>query len=270
MASRPAVSVVLPCRNQAPFLGGCLASLAGQTFRDFEVLFVDDASTDGTAAVFRRWRRPGWHYLRNARRLGPARSRARALRKARGRLTAFLDSDDLWRPGKLAAQVRALRSPAAVMSHTAYFLLDARGRARPATGRDSFGPPWREFASWWERFCPVPFPCTSSFAARTAALREVGGMDESFRRLHDDTDLVLRLYRRFGRRAAVYLREPLVGYRRHAGQISWPNYRKLIRSRGRAEGLEAAQRDILVDRAHFFIKWSKLGAATPSGKPPSA
>ncbi len=106
---RPAVSVVIPTYNRAPLLRRALDSVFGQTFRDFEVLVVDDGSTDDTAATVAGCGDVRVRYLRQAQNAGVAAARNRGLREARAELVAFLDSDDEWLPDKLALQVALFR-----------------------------------------------------------------------------------------------------------------------------------------------------------------
>lgn len=103
---RPGVSAILPTYNRAGLLGRALRSALSQTYEDFELLVVDDGSTDGTRDVVSGCADRRVRYLRQPRNAGVSAARNRGLREARGDLIAFLDSDDEWLPGKLAMQVR--------------------------------------------------------------------------------------------------------------------------------------------------------------------
>jgi len=105
----PAVSVVIPAFNRAHVLPRALGSVLAQTFGDFEVLVVDDGSTDGTADVVAAGRDPRVRCVRQARNAGVAAARNRGIRESRAPLIAFLDSDDEWLPEKLAEQVAVFR-----------------------------------------------------------------------------------------------------------------------------------------------------------------
>jgi glycosyltransferase involved in cell wall biosynthesis len=103
------VSVVIPVFNGEDYLGDALASVAGQTFENLEIIVVDDGSTDRTAQVVSRFDHPALRYFRQDR-AGAASARNRGVGLAGGSLVAFLDADDLWFPRKLEMQLDALEA----------------------------------------------------------------------------------------------------------------------------------------------------------------
>lgn len=109
----PVVSVVLPVRNAAATLGRAVASISAQTLREWELVVVDDGSTDGTAEVLRGWaqREPRMRVLHRPAEGVVAASNA-GLALARGRFVARMDADDEARPDRLAAQAEFLANPA--------------------------------------------------------------------------------------------------------------------------------------------------------------
>lgn len=125
----PLFTVVTPTRNAAATLGEAVASVRAQTCPDWELLLVDDGSTDGSAALARGFadRDPRIQALRLDAPRGAAAARNAAIRAARGRYIAFLDADDRWRPGKLAAQGAAFAAGASLV-FTAYQRIDREGR----------------------------------------------------------------------------------------------------------------------------------------------
>ena len=120
----PQVTVVIPAFNAADSIGAALASVFAQTFTDFEVIVVDDGSTDGTAAAVEAL--GGRVALVRQSNGGPGCARNTGIRASRGRLIAFLDADDRWLPHKLEAQVAYFRA------HPQTGLLHAATTARPA------------------------------------------------------------------------------------------------------------------------------------------
>ena len=100
------ISIVTAAYNCAPFIFATYASLSSQTLQDWEWIVVDDHSADGTFAALERLAAEDdrVRLLRNDRNQGAAFSRNRAMAEARGTFLAFIDSDDLWLPEKLARQ----------------------------------------------------------------------------------------------------------------------------------------------------------------------
>jgi len=99
----PLVSVIIPTYNRADLVAEALASVKAQTYRDFEIVVVDDGGTDGTCEVLSAWREI--RVLRHPGRRGVSAARNTGINAARGQWLAFLDSDDLWLPDKLARQM---------------------------------------------------------------------------------------------------------------------------------------------------------------------
>ncbi|WP_159448106.1 glycosyltransferase family 2 protein [Papillibacter cinnamivorans] len=103
----PSISVIVPCYNYGRFLKECLESVFAQTFRDFEVLVVDDGSEDDTREAVRNFSAARYFYQEHR---GISEARNRGLREAGGEWIAFLDADDLWLPDKLEKQMAYLRT----------------------------------------------------------------------------------------------------------------------------------------------------------------
>jgi GT2 family glycosyltransferase len=99
----PLVSVIIPTYNRWPLVGAAVESVLAQSFKDFELIVIDDGSTDGTAQKLGKY--GTCLRLYSQMRSGVSAARNLGVKKARGRYLAFLDSDDLWRPEKLAVQV---------------------------------------------------------------------------------------------------------------------------------------------------------------------
>ena len=127
--SAPLVSVVMPCHNAASFVGAAIDSVRAQSMRDWELLVVDDASTDGSGGIVaqRAARDRRIIPVTLARQSGVSHARNIAIGRAAGRYIAFLDSDDLWLPNKLAQQTAFMAAHDLAFSYASYRLLDARG-----------------------------------------------------------------------------------------------------------------------------------------------
>ena len=103
------VSIIMPSYNTASFISKTIESVLNQTYKNWELLVVDDCSTDGTDEIVSKYNDKRIVYLKNEKNSGAALSRNRALRNAKGKWIAFLDSDDLWHPTKLEKQIKFMK-----------------------------------------------------------------------------------------------------------------------------------------------------------------
>lgn len=120
------VSVIMPCYNAAAYIGASIESVQAQTYTNWELLIVDDCSTDDSLAVIARYDDPRIRVLKNEKNSGAAVTRNNAIEAANGRFMAFLDSDDLWHPEKLAEQLAFMREKDCALSFT-HFYFDRDG-----------------------------------------------------------------------------------------------------------------------------------------------
>jgi glycosyltransferase involved in cell wall biosynthesis len=197
---RPLVSVVIPVFNAGPFLEEAVESVRAQTYDRWELILVDDGSRDGSRDVARRYaeREPGRvryaEHPGNAD-LGSSATRNLGVRLARGSLIAFLDADDVWLPGKLAAQVDLLaRHPGVGMLYgeTQYWYSwtgkpeDRERDTIPALGVEAttvIEPPTLVVRCVLGQ---VTVPCTCSIILRREAIDRAGGWEERFTGMFDD------------------------------------------------------------------------------------
>ena len=100
-----AVSVVIPSYNRAHLVKRAIDSVLNQTYREFEVIVVDDASTDGTAEIVKGLADQRVRYVKHQANRGVSESRNTGIKAAKGHLIGFLDSDDEWLPHKLRKQI---------------------------------------------------------------------------------------------------------------------------------------------------------------------
>jgi glycosyltransferase involved in cell wall biosynthesis len=214
----PRVTAAITTYNRAGYVAGAVASVLGQTYRDYEILVIDDGSTDDTAEALRPFEgRIRFHEQENQ---GRAAARNSALRLATGEYIAFLDSDDLWLPDKLTREVRALDArPSVGMVHGHVEMIDDAGEPlAKETGahRAAFEHAHRNGASY-EGYALDCVCLTSTAMFRAAALEQVGGYDTGFEAL-EDLDLYLRLL--LDSEIAVIGGTPLSRYRLHGEQTS--------------------------------------------------
>jgi len=117
------VSIIMPSYNTGKYIGDSIRSVLAQTYTNWELIIVDDCSTDDTDEVVAPYLQdPRIRYLKNERNSGAAISRNYALREAKGKWIAFLDSDDLWVPEKLEKQLAFMKENGYAFTYTDYMI----------------------------------------------------------------------------------------------------------------------------------------------------
>lgn len=185
----PPISVVMPAYNAAATIARALDSIASQTRPPAEVIVVDDASSDATAAIAEAHPlRP--RIVRHPANRGGAAALQSGLEAASNDWVAFLDSDDEWLPGKLAAQITALGAePDAAIIATGFVFVDRDGREGWEYGVAPFAHAGREF--WRNLLLDSAILQSSAMLRRRMALAS-GGVDASMRTGYDQ-QLFVRL-----------------------------------------------------------------------------
>ena len=128
------VSIIIPVHNKSEYLAETVDSVLAQDYSDFEVIFIDDASSDGSAEIIKTYLNdPKGAVLRGifispGENAGAAEARNIGLRAANGRYIAFLDADDLWDKNKLSAQISFMRENNYSFTFTDYEYMDKHGR----------------------------------------------------------------------------------------------------------------------------------------------
>lgn len=205
----PSVSVIIPTYNRCDFVREAMASVLAQTFQDFELIVVDDGSTDGTADVVREF--PRIRYLSQENR-GVSAARNVGVAVSRGELIAFLDSDDLWQPQKLATQVAFFATrPDAHICQTEEVWVRNGVRVNP---RNKHRKPSGDIFAASLHLCLVS---PSAVMMRRELFDHMGGFDEELPAC-EDYDLWLRI----SAHNLVYLIDEALVIKRggHADQLS--------------------------------------------------
>ena len=214
---RPTVSVVIPTYNRANFLPATIQSVLDQTFSDFEILVIDDGSTDNTDQIVRQISDDRVIYIRQSHSGLPAVGRNKALAHARGRYIAFLDSDDLWLPQKLARQVKYMDShPNIAMTYTnAYAFTNDPDKFNPTSILSA-----RQGMSGYifEELYGNPVILNLTVMIRSDVVSQVGMFDENPQlKANEDYEYWVRIAFRY---QISYIDESLALYRQHPAGIS--------------------------------------------------
>jgi glycosyltransferase involved in cell wall biosynthesis len=210
MKKKPFVSVIIPTFNRFPMLCEAIESVLAQTNPDFELIVIDDGSIDETGSV-REIYRDRLHYIHQENR-GASAARNLGAAEAGGNLICFLDSDDLWLPGKIEVQKSLMEEdPEILISYTEEIWYRRGVRVNP-------GKKHAKFSGWiFEKCLPLCIISPSSVMIQKKLFERVGGFDESLP-VCEDYDLWLRI----SKDVPVHLIEESLIIKRngHSGQLS--------------------------------------------------
>lgn len=210
--TRPLVSVIMNCYNGERYLREAIDSVFAQTYDNWEIVFFDNASTDGSEAIARSYGEK-LRYFRNEHTISLGAARTAAIAHAQGELIAFLDTDDRWLPQKLEWQVAAFNaSPQTDFVYSNYYMLDAAtgratlGLSRPQPEGDVFGAFLRHYTVNLQ-----------TVMVRKRALMSMDMLFDPVLELSEEYDLFMRL---LYRSRACYLQQATVYYRIHGNMLS--------------------------------------------------
>lgn len=128
--TEPLISVIMPAYNAERFIAEAICSVQTQTYENWELLILDDGSSDQTCSIAEKFARQDSRIrlLKNEKNMGVARTRNRGFDLCRGELVALLDSDDVWHEDKLARQLDLLRRSGADLAYSSYAIVDLSGQ----------------------------------------------------------------------------------------------------------------------------------------------
>jgi glycosyltransferase involved in cell wall biosynthesis len=232
----PAVSIVIPAYNRAATIRAAIESVLRQTWTDYELIVVDDGSTDGTPSEAAKVSDPRLRVVVSPSNGGAAAARNRGLAEARADWVAFQDSDDEWLPRKLEKQMARLTAPGAdfVAGYCGMLILDSTRETSVGRLTPRYFPGPEETEVEGDLSLPLlrtSLISTQTLVVRRAALQAIGGFDESLRAL-EDWECAIRLARRG---PVAFVDEPLVLQRFSPNSITRDNPGKLAARRRIAE-----------------------------------
>ncbi|MBQ8849448.1 MAG: glycosyltransferase family 2 protein [Clostridia bacterium] len=238
------VSIVMPSYNTGKFISETVRSVLAQTYQNWELLIVDDCSTDNTDEVICQFLGDARiRYMKNDKNSGAAVSRNRALREATGKWIAFLDSDDLWESDKLQKQISFMKDNGYHFSYTNYIEIDEESRPN---GKSVTGPK-RITKHGMYNYCWMGC-LTVMYDAEKVGLIQIEDIKKN-----NDYAMWLKVCRMSD---CYLLNETLARYRKRSGSISNHGYMKLIKWHYRlyrnAEGRNPISSLVLTVRNLFF------------------
>jgi glycosyltransferase involved in cell wall biosynthesis len=221
----PTVSVIMPVYNAEQYLAVAIESVQSQTYHDWELLIVDDGSTDTSIAIIERYLADARiKLIRHASNHGVSTARNDAIDEAQGQYLAFIDADDRWLPEKLEAQLATMHERDANLSFGDIVLIDANGAAH---GTRSY----HRAAYNYRSLLKYNFIANSTLIIKRqilGSLRYQDVYDNRHKKLiHEDYALLLKLFRSSDIHP-YYITKPLVQYRIHAKSLSRGIIKKFI------------------------------------------
>lgn len=217
MENKGLVSIVMPSYNTEKYIAESIESVLAQTYPYWELIIVDDCSTDASdAAVAPYLADTRIRYLKNEKNSGAAVSRNYALREAKGKWIAFLDSDDLWTPDKLEKQIAFMQDNGYRFSYTNYIEIDEESMPN---GKLITGPK-RISKLGMQSYC-WPGCLTVMYDAEAVGLIQIADIKKN-----NDYAMWLKVCKKA---TCHLLDEALAKYRKRSGSISNHSYTKLIK-----------------------------------------
>jgi glycosyltransferase involved in cell wall biosynthesis len=177
LMNTPVVSVIIPAYNCELFLADTISSVLNQSFRNFEIIVINDGSTDNTARIAENFVKSGKVKILHQNNSGVSAARNRGAEVANGKYLAFLDSDDIWLPDNLIEKLGALKdNPSCGLAHADCEFIDGKGRKTGDLLQGKTGAVHRDLLLWNGTVIPGP----SSILVTAEAFNLTGGFDPLF------------------------------------------------------------------------------------------
>ena len=253
----PTISVVIPVYNGMKYLPETMESVLGQTFTDFEVIVVNDGSTDNTREWVEQIQDNRIRLINQTNQGSASAARNKGISQAKGDYIAFLDADDVWESTKLAKQLEAFKvNPEVGLVYTWVAYINGEGKS---TGRVF---QHQDEGEVWEKLVQQNIvECGSVAMVRRQCFTELGVFDQSLR-IAEDWDMWLRIANNYN---FAVVPEALVKYRQHANSKSknYPSmlgdFRIIVEKAFQSAPFEKLHlRNISYGKINFCLAWKCL------------
>ena len=223
MTSYPKVSVIIPVYNREHLIQRSINSVLNQTYKNIEVIVIDDASIDNTAEKIKELDDDRIKYFKNDSNQGPSNSRNRGIALSTGELIAFQDSDDEWLPNKLEKQVKKIleSSDNTAAVYCRMIFCDYKTGRKKTENFEVY-----DFKEYYRDGSSVQTPSMVTVLIKKAVLDELGYFDERIK-IGEDTELAMRVSKKY---SYAFVDEPLVLVTRNHEQLT-KNAGEFIRGR---------------------------------------
>jgi len=209
---KPRISVITACFNHGYVIWKAIQSVLKQTYPFFELIIIDDASTDETGKAVNEFSDPRIRYHRLKENLGPSGARNHGLKKARGELIAYLDADNTWHPEFLEVMIKAHdEHPDKVVTfckkNYRLALVDETGREQRVRDEFSRSDDYFDLKRLWHRRIMID---TNSMCHKREEIIELGGWDPDIK-FWEDWELTLRISKKYPK-GFLYINRALLDY----------------------------------------------------------
>ena len=189
----PLISVVIPVYNRAHLIEKTINSVSEQSYKNLEIIIVDDCSTDNIEELIKKLNNLQIRFFKQKMNMGPSAARNRGVEEAKGELIAFLDSDDEWYPDKIEKQVKQLveLDGNTVLVYSGFEMIDFTTGGKIGEKLSTVDL-CKNFISGTFLLTPQP----STTLVRKSAFKEVGGFDINLK-ANEDTELAIKLCKKY-------------------------------------------------------------------------
>lgn len=214
------VSVIIPSYNSGRFLNKAIESLVNQTYKNLEVIIVNDGSTDNTEEIAKKWQKRDERikYIKHQKNKGLSAARNTGIKNSQGEYIAFLDADDIWLPQKIEIQLKKLNELNADLIFSNWYIWDPKNDTKIKAFDSN---PIESGKDVLRFLIKKNFGNPSTAVLKKLILEKVGLFDEGLKS-SEDYDLWLRFL--LNGMKITFCDEPLIYSRKHSGQMTLNTY----------------------------------------------